>query len=200
MTIRHLEYPQVDERTIKALRKEHLRRSLTLRSLKFSHRLPQVSSRMAPCISGLRVFRATRCTAHGKYPESGGMTVMPIFTGFLRSRSAAYPQPQRQRIALRRACTPRNEIAHIRGRPDPAVPICRDRHNSATAHSPFSAGSGTISMFRRALDEGKTRGIAWRWSAEELGKRWRFFPTYADVQTSTVLRQPFLCHPRDNEC
>ena len=35
--------------------------------------------------------------------------------------------------------------------------------------------------------------------AKELGKRWRFFATYAEVQTSPVLRQQSLS-ARDNEC
>jgi hypothetical protein len=40
--------------------------------------------------------------------------------------------------------------------------------------------------------QGNHKGTTGRPPAEDLGKRWRFFPTYAEVQTSPVLRQQFL--------
>ena len=57
---------------------------------------------------------------------------------------------------------------------------------------------------RRGASTGKAeetpREIPGLRPAEELGKRWRFFPTYAGVQTSPLLRQPFLRDPCDPEC
>jgi hypothetical protein len=35
-------------------------------------------------------------------------------------------------------------------------------------------------------------------AAKELGKRWRFFPTYTPVQTSTVFRHLFLTRVTTN--
>ena len=50
-----------------------------------------------------------------------------------------------------------------------------------------------------ATDAKKAEGSDGLPPAKELGKRWRFFATYAEVQTSPVLRQQSLS-ARDNEC
>ena len=120
---------------------------------------------------------------------------IPVSIGFLRRCGAAQAQPPLAQAKVRRACTPWNDTAHIRSRPDPGVPICLDRHNSATGHSPALVGDGMTSTARggnRAARLRESQGTTGWPPAEDLGKRWRFFPTYAEVQTSSVLRQQFL--------
>jgi hypothetical protein len=91
-----------------------------------------------------------------------------------------------------------NDDAHIRGMPESAVPICLDRHNFATDRRSLVENETTWT--HRGRDRRKTgeEGNA-QPPAKELGKRWRFFATYAEVQTSPVLRQQSLS-ARDNEC
>src|SRR5438105_1270256 len=62
-------------------------------------------------------------------------------------------------------------------RPDSTVPICLDRYNFATGQ--FAASVPTSSAAEATARKAKgNRGLP---SANELGKRWRFFPTYAEL-------------------
>jgi hypothetical protein len=70
-----------------------------------------------------------------------------------------------------------NDAAHIAGRPDSTVPICLDRHNFATG----KLSVDTATSVRGAGTRGRPRGVPQVLSAKELGKRWRFFPTYAEL-------------------
>jgi len=70
-----------------------------------------------------------------------------------------------------------NDAAHIPGRPGSAVPICLDRHNFATDNS-LSVPLRHPPRWTTAQKAKGNRGLP---SAKELGKRWRFFPTYAEL-------------------
>jgi hypothetical protein len=74
-----------------------------------------------------------------------------------------------------------------------------DRHNSATAFRASSLetrvrpAAASNHAGKGGSNEGKAEEKdAGRCLAFELGKRWRFFTTYAGVQTSSVLRQQSL--------
>ena len=86
---------------------------------------------------------------------------------------------------VHRTFTGLNDAAHIHGRPDREVPICLDRHNFATDNSL----SALLRLPPRWTSARKGKGNRGLPSAKELGKRWRFFPTYAELQTSPLLRQ-----------
>src|ERR1700730_1289354 len=92
---------------------------------------------------------------------------MPVSIGFLRGCSAAQTQPTLTQTDVRRTCTPSGKTAHIHSRPDAAVPICRDRHNSATGDFGAVLGDG---RYRRpaAVTGNKGRGNQRR---ESQGKR-----------------------------
>jgi len=101
--------------------------------------------------------------------------------------------------SLQLASTSWNDAAHLVSRPASAVPICLNRHNSATGNSPDLGRGGGHRRCSRRFESAKTSGIGrqsiprcGRIAAEELGNRWRFFATYTPVQTSPVFRHPFL--------
>jgi hypothetical protein len=62
-----------------------------------------------------------------------------------------------------------------------AVPICIDRHNSATGYLPVFASQEARSTAAVAAQARRTKGIRGLLPAKELGKSWRFFPTYVEV-------------------
>jgi hypothetical protein len=66
------------------------------------------------------------------------------------------------------------------------VPICVDRHNFATS----AERRDRQFEFRGAEGSDGMRHFV----AKALGKSWRFFETYADVQSSSVLKHPFSSH------
>jgi hypothetical protein len=87
-----------------------------------------------------------------------------------------------RQIHIRRTCTRWNDAAHIRSNLKLAVPICLNRHNFATKHPPVRAGDRVRSTAARAAKTKETPSDSQRVpDAKELGKRWRFFPTYAEV-------------------
>jgi hypothetical protein len=123
---------------------------------------------------------------------------VPVLIGFLRQYAAASRSSADAQVDVRLAFQRLNDDAHIHGTADSAVPICLDRHNFATDR--FSPGRRRNDMERRGHDRSKkAEGSDGLPPAKELGKRWRFFATYAEVQTSPVLRQQSLS-ARDNEC
>jgi hypothetical protein len=69
--------------------------------------------------------------------------------------------------------------------------------------APGPAGRGPPLRPSGMKGQGKAKERAKRFAgmspAEELGKLWRFFPTYAEVQTSPVLRHS-IPRTRGNEC
>jgi len=94
--------------------------------------------------------------------------------------------PQRQRggantqLDVRPAFKPLNDDAHIRCTAGSAVPICPDRHNFATYRSGLRRKRND--MDRRERNRCKTaEGSDGQLPAKGLGKRWRFFATYAEV-------------------
>src|SRR6266705_980453 len=60
------------------------------------------------------------------------------------------------------------------------------------------AGALGSSSVKLSLLGGPNRN-SWLWPAEELSKGWRFLTTYAEVQTSPVLRH-LIHRTRDSEC
>jgi hypothetical protein len=70
--------------------------------------------------------------------------------------------------------------------PNPRLRFATDRHNSATAPRGAGRRRGVASRPNPGLPENHVNLRV----AEGLGSGWRFFATYARVQTSTVLRQP----------
>ena len=84
--------------------------------------------------------------------------------------------------------------AQICVRPAAKVPICLDRHNSATANQRLAK---IARVDQKAREEPLAERIRlWKNSvrelAEGLGRGWRFFPTYAQIQTGSVLSSHFL--------
>jgi hypothetical protein len=153
---------------------------------------PQVSPRLdasfikiRQTLPGYASFTELAALHEGSARRQPGAAFMPVFIGFLRGCGAAKIQPQLTRTNVHRTCTPLNKTAHIDSRADAAIPICCDRHNFATGDT---RGSGCerrrdprtpSSLAVRA--EGIREGAAEPAPAEELGKRWRFFPTYTAV-------------------
>jgi hypothetical protein len=85
-------------------------------------------------------------------------------------------------IHIRRTCTRWNDAAHIRSNLKLAVPICLNRHNFATEHSPVRNEIDRCGGRPGAAKTKETPSDSQRVpDAKELGKRWRFFPTYAEV-------------------
>jgi hypothetical protein len=69
--------------------------------------------------------------------------------------------------------------------------ICVDRHKFATTIFGRYAALNALRDQRRffnVLDASGGKETVAEKTAEVLGKRWRFFPTYAALQTGTVLR------------
>jgi hypothetical protein len=154
-------------------------------------------------ISELRLRRAACGTARSYRRAIPGIAVMPIFIGFLYYCSATKAPGLLTQTGIRWDCTRGREAAHIRSRPALAVSICPDRHNFATelfANSGRRRDIWPAAMAPDARNARNTKRIARSLPAEELGKRWRFFSTYADVQSSPVLRQQFLRTLRDTKC
>ena len=124
----------------------------------------------------------------GKLARTAAGRVMPIFIGFQPSSGAAQTRALLIRMEVGRAFTRLNDTAHTHSRPESAVPICRDRHSFATAMWPSRAPDiGPTEQPNERPRESRRLS-----AAKELGSCWRFFPTYADLQTSPVLRHPLL--------
>jgi hypothetical protein len=64
-------------------------------------------------------------------------TIVPVLIGFLRRFASPLKEGAFRQTDGRRDFTRSDDPAHIRSRPDWAVPICLDRHNSATDLSVF---------------------------------------------------------------
>ena len=73
-----------------------------------------------------------------------------------------------------------NDDAHIHSTAESAVPICRDRHNFATDRSSRRRKRDDMERRGRCRCK-KAQGSDGLPPAKELGKRWRFFATYAEV-------------------
>jgi hypothetical protein len=100
---------------------------------------PQVSPRLAGSfikngryIGNRTVFPADLRAATRGHERTEVITKMCISIAFSPNYGAAQTQPQRSRNGACHSCTRSDNPAYIRGRPDRAVPICRDRHNYAT--------------------------------------------------------------------
>jgi hypothetical protein len=106
-------------------------------------------------------------------------TVVPVLIGFLRRSASPLKIRAFRQIDGRRDFTRSDDPAHIRSRPDWAVPICLDRHNSAT-DLPVFIGK-RYGPAADATDARKAEASASQPSAKELGKSWRFFTTYTEV-------------------
>jgi hypothetical protein len=85
------------------------------------------------------------------------------------------------------ACTQWNDAAHLRSRPDWPIPIWFEpsqfcnREFARTAAGNGDRDRAPASRKRQRIQKGIKQGITGLPPAEELGKRWRFFPTYARV-------------------
>ena len=106
--------------------------------------------------------------------------VVPVLIGFLRQYAAASRSGADAQVDVRPAFQRLNDDAHIHSTADSAVPICLDRHNFATDRSGLRRKRND--MERRGRYRCKTAdGSDGLPPAKELGKRWRFFATYAEV-------------------
>jgi hypothetical protein len=132
-------------------------------------------------ISELRPDRADCRTAQSSRGSIYGIAIMPVFIGFLHCCETAQAPALLTQAGISLNCTRPRVAAHIRGRPALAVPICLDRHNFAT--ETFANLRRTPDTWAAAENDrtAKANGITRPSPAEELGKRWRFFPTYAEV-------------------
>ena len=98
-------------------------------------------------------------------------------------------------------------IAQLGGSTDQDILNCLNRHKFTTGSPAFSSTARRRNAIERRSGGHASGAVTAKcpWesrqlqSAEELSKGWRFFPTYAAVQTSTVLRHSFS-HTRDHEC
>jgi hypothetical protein len=107
-------------------------------------------------------------------------TVVPVLIGFLRQYAAASRSSADAQVDALPAVRRLNDDAHIHGTADSAVPICLDRHNFATDRCSLRRKRNDTD--RRGSDRcKKAEGSDGQPPAKELGKRWRFFATYAEV-------------------
>jgi len=105
---------------------------------------------------------------------------MPVSIGFSRQYAAASRSSADAQVDVRPAVRRLNDDAHIRSTAESEVPICLDRHNFATDRS--SLRRKRNDKDRRGCDRRKTAERRdGQLPAKELGKRWRFFATYAEV-------------------
>jgi hypothetical protein len=117
-----------------------------------------------------------------------------VSIGIFEASARSYRRKRLRGIA--RPASPRDEeiFAQMYVRLDRPVPICLDRHNFAT-DDPWSAkirDTTRSHLPRRAVirrqqnDRPRPRDSVGDF-AEPLGRLWRFFPTYAEIQTGSVL-------------
>jgi hypothetical protein len=105
---------------------------------------------------------------------------VPVLIGFLRQYAAASRSGAGAQVDALPAVKRLNDDAHIHGTADAAVPICLDRHNFATERRSLDRKRNHID--RRGRERCKKPEESERQPpAKELGKRWRFFATYAEV-------------------
>jgi hypothetical protein len=114
-----------------------------------------------------------------------GVAIVPILIGILRRSGAR--QVQAPLAPKDPTATSRDGmmLLILAAALIKAVPICLDRHNSATDSLPAAIGDRTTSTAAEATARQwpgeSAKGIAGKSLAKELGKRWRFFPTYTEV-------------------
>jgi hypothetical protein len=182
------EYPQVDDRVIQAL-------AATFAPFAKPEK-PQLSPRLAAsfikngrCISGLRVANTHRCIARGKSRMKVGETVMPVSIGFLRESGAGQTPRPHARIDLHRTCIQCNDAAQLRSNPwQGSSDLCRPSQFCNRQFAGARQGTPGIGRGEGNPEHRKNERISSLPPAKELGKGWRFFPTYAEVQTSPLLR------------
>jgi hypothetical protein len=105
---------------------------------------------------------------------------VPVSIGFLGLVAAASRSGADAQVDVRPAVKRLDDDAHIRSTAESAVPICLDRHNSATDRSSFRRKRND--MDHRGRNRRKTAERSHgQLPAKELGKSWRFFETYPDL-------------------
>jgi hypothetical protein len=176
----------------------HLRRSLSLRSLKFLQGLPQVSSRSGGTSAAQAWFTLIAAPHEAGAGRRREFQLCLFLLAFRRDvalhkhnhspRELMSTNPVHHRvillifaaglIALFRFVSTVTILQHAIRRSPPV----RGGHSVAASNPPANAE--------------RIAGLA---PAKELGKGWRFFPTYAEVQTSPVLRHS-IPRTRDHEC
>ena len=154
--------------------------SLILRSLKFLHGLPQVSSRtvrISACYAWSARIVALREATSGKRGERKYVHIYWIFSIIRRRRCARLAGESRDSPHLGDDEMPPPMFAAglIRGSDlESTVTILQQDLRRCWSRTRWSEAPRT----HRALSgPGNHRGPL----AKELGKRWRFFPTYAEV-------------------
>src|SRR5277367_2363392 len=109
------------------------------------------------------------------------------------------PQALRTKTCIQCGVPYRSELAQLRVRRGLPVPNCLHRHNFATGGSRCTVLRAVLaSLSGHAARNARRESLDAR-PAKELGKRWRFLTTYAEVQTSPQLRH-LIPRMRDSEC
>jgi hypothetical protein len=148
------------------------------------------------CISGLGDANSHRCIAPDNPGSAVGDTVTPGFTWLSAQTWPRGRSQDRPRDSISATLVHSGMILLI---------FAAGLTNRFRFVAPVTILQQTDGWSRREA----TRHRPWRSQpvhrisslllAEELGKRWRFLPTYAEVQTSPLLRHP-IPRTRDREC
>jgi hypothetical protein len=121
-----------------------------------------------PRLRGVRIGRVVHRTALSTHKRSVGVAVRPISIGFFIDAAQREPARHGRNLTSAAPVHRRNFTAHIDGRRDPAISICRNRHNFATGHSRFLATPGTT----RAVPEAVAARKAGESRYPSLPKSW----------------------------
>jgi hypothetical protein len=162
----------------------HLRRSLSLRSLNFLHGLPQVSSRTGRTPAGYASFAGLAVLHEASTRGRFWLQLCPFLLAFCAGAAqrrhnrgspkftSAAPVHHRTKLLIFTAGLMR-QFRFVA-----TVTVLQQRiHGSWWGTGRHRRPAGATQQQRPGI----TQQAKGRQHAEELGKRWRFFPTYAEV-------------------